>query len=596
MGFGMSSRAPSDRLSSELTDYIRVLRRHRWSIVGLTVLALAAALILSLTRPTTYESEVQVLVRPTTLVPVGGGNAARAPDINMKTEQQIAQSTAVADLARAQLNITTPSDELLKKLSVDVATDTEILTIKYAYTSRAGAQSRAAAFADAYLKFRHDQVFNDLTSTQADLQQRITLANRSLASLNSQYVRARTAEARGSIGAQIRAVQGQMDLLQQNVALLTTPADLIVGQIVEPAVLPTSPSSPKPIRDGALGLLAGLFLGIGFAFFRERTDDRLRGRDDLEASAGGAVLAVVPWSQRLADQPTNRLVTLREPDSPASESYRALRSAVLRTAAQNNIKTVLVTSALPNDGKTVTVANLAVSLSQAGKGVTLVSADLRRPDLHRIFGQPNEAGLSDILTQKMRLSDAVMLIPGLTFLPSGPSAIEAVEFLDADVMKRLLRTLAGASDIVLIDTGPVLAVADAMRLAQIVDGVLLVVGQGTPMSDVRRARLQLSMVDAKVIGTVLNKFDPAPGDTDAYYRYYSDYYSAQDGQAPPPIDRVPHVAPSRLVTEEQPPPRVFEPMGENGGSHDPHTIDISEQPPAAPSERPAEESTQFPRF
>src|SRR5205823_7834312 len=262
----MSSSAPSDRLSSELTDYIRVLRRHRWSIIGLTGLALAAALVLSLSRPTIYQSQVQVLVRPATLLPAGG-NAARAADINMKTEQEIARSTAVADLARTQLNLSTPSDELLKKLSVDVATDTEILTIKYAFTTRAGAQSRAAAFADAYLKFRHDQAFNDLMAASTDLQKRISPANQELASLESQYVKAKTAQQRGSIGGQIRAMQGQMDLLQQNAATLASPTDLIVGQIVQPALLPTSPSSPKPIRDGALGLLAGLFLGVGFAFF-----------------------------------------------------------------------------------------------------------------------------------------------------------------------------------------------------------------------------------------------------------------------------------------------------------------------------------------
>ena len=591
----MSSAAPSDRLSSQLTDYIRVVRRHRWSIVGLTILALAAALALSLTRPKTYQSEVQVLVRPAALIPTNGN----VPAINMKTEQGIAESTAVADIARTQLNLETPSDELLKKLSVDVATDTEILTIKYAYTSRTGAQRLAGAFADAYLKFRRDQAFNDLTAASTDLQTRIAQVNRDLASLNNQYARATTPQQKGSIGAQIRSAQGQLDLLQQNSATLANPSDLIVGQIVEPASFPKSQSSPKPIRDGALGLLAGLFLGVALAFFRERTDDRLRGRDDLEATAGDAVLAVVPWSQRLADEAVHRLVTLRDPDAPASEAYRALRSALLRAAAQDNIKTVLVTSALPGDGKTATVANLAVSLSQAGKGVAAVSADLRRPDLHRLFGLPNDTGLSKILTQQTRLSEAVRLgagIPGITFLASGPSTIEAVELLDSDVMRRLLRTLSGASDMVLIDTGPVLAVADAMRLASLVDAVLLVVGQGTSMNDVRRARLQLNLVDAKVIGTVLNKFDPDRGDTDEYYRYYNDYYTttpAGNGFLKD-LDANELAHQARFAEHERAAGHVSETRTDAPQS-EPKTIDISEHPAPTPGgERPTEGYPQYP--
>jgi non-specific protein-tyrosine kinase len=205
--------------------------------------------------------------------------------------------------------------------------------------------------------------------------------------------------------------------------------------------------------------------------------------------------------------PDSPLVTLRDPRSAAAEAYRTLRTNLLFSSLDKPLHTLLATSSAPNEGKSTTLANLAVTMAQAEQSVLLVDCDLRRPGLHALFGLPNEEGLtSAILAQSEgALPIQPTSVPGLRLLASGPLPPRPADLLGSRRMGALIERLRGEADIVLFDTPPVVAVTDAAVLAPRVDGVLLVLHAGQTRRDrAREARQILEKVKANIVGVVLN--------------------------------------------------------------------------------------------
>jgi capsular exopolysaccharide synthesis family protein len=191
----------------------------------------------------------------------------------------------------------------------------------------------------------------------------------------------------------------------------------------------------------------------------------------------------------------------------------------------------LVTSAVGSEGKTTTASNLAVVLAQAGKRVILVSADMRRPRLHRFFGLSNERGLSGVLSDSTSVADAIKApVPNLRVLPSGPVPSNPAELLASRRANELFGALRERADVVILDTPPMLAVADASILAPIADGTLLVINASRAgRSALEQVRDQLGNAGADIIGAVYNNFDPEDLTYPYYYKYYNQYYATEDG-------------------------------------------------------------------
>lgn len=205
--------------------------------------------------------------------------------------------------------------------------------------------------------------------------------------------------------------------------------------------------------------------------------------------------------------PSGALVTLRDPSSMAAEAYRTLRTNIQFSSLDKPIQTLLATSTAPDEGKSTTLANLAVTIAQAEQRVILVDCDLRRPSVHTLFGLPNEQGLtSAILAQgDAPLPLQATSVPGLSVLTSGPLPPRPADLLGSRRMEQIIEQLRNAADIVLFDTPPVVAVTDAAVLATRVDGVLLVLQAGQTRRDrAREARQKLEKVKANIIGVVLN--------------------------------------------------------------------------------------------
>lgn len=221
---------------------------------------------------------------------------------------------------------------------------------------------------------------------------------------------------------------------------------------------------------------------------------------------------------------SRRIITLEKNKSGSAEAYRTLRTNVQFTKVDSEKKVIMITSAGPGEGKSSTTANLAVSLAQSGKSVLIIDADMRNPTQHKFFGLNNMEGLSNalVLDKKIEAICRETEAEGLKVLTAGPIPPNPAELLDSKKMKKLIGEAGSLFDMVLIDTPPVIAVADSSILAQAVDGIILVVASGEVNREhVLQAKEQLEKVGGKILGVVLNK---AQMKTRNYYYYYYYYH------------------------------------------------------------------------
>jgi succinoglycan biosynthesis transport protein ExoP len=308
-------------------------------------------------------------------------------------------------------------------------------------------------------------------------------------------------------------------------------------EIVEPALVPTRPARPQIVRNLLLAVVGGLAAALALAFFVEYMDDTVRTPDQLERAAGLPVFALVPrivLPGRTGKRLPPPLVALEAPSSLGGEAYRVLRTNLRYARPDAPPRVVLVTSAGAGEGKSTTVANLGVALAQAEHSVLLVDADLRKPALHAVFQQERTPGLSNVLAGEATLDSVIVPtpVPRLSLLPAGAIPPNAAELLGSRRMSELLAAVRGRFDLVLLDSPPVLAVSDAYGVAPMVDGVLLVARSGAlPGSEIRRAVEQVEAVQGRLIGTLLNHFEPrAVGYSRRYYGRYDSYYHADTGR------------------------------------------------------------------
>lgn len=305
--------------------------------------------------------------------------------------------------------------------------------------------------------------------------------------------------------------------------------------LVEPAIRPNNPIRPRVLINTLLASIVGAMMALGAIFLMEYLDDRIKSPRELMSIASAPLLgAVTRIPQAIADKSgttnTTSLITIREPRNPISESYRGIRTNLQFANVDSNITSLIVTSAVPNEGKTTTAANLAIVMAQSGMKVAVVDADLRKPSQHKIFGIPAKTGLMNALfndgISPLRFA-AQGSIPNLSVIPCGKRPPNPSEIIGSQRMRNLVQQLQQEVDIVIFDAPPLLAVTDAQILATQVDGVLLVVKQGTEKGAVARAAESLEQVNARLLGMVMNNMRRTASDEYYYYEYY--YTENDDG-------------------------------------------------------------------
>lgn len=335
-------------------------------------------------------------------------------------------------------------------------------------------------------------------------------------------------------------------------------------RVVDRARVPVRPSSPNKKRNLLLALILGLGGGVALAFLFDVLDNSVKTSEDVERYSGLPTLGIVPkfslegaskaytYSRRLkpagepkqleastdASAPAAPFVATVEqgagkpgsielvphyfPNSRLAESYRSIRTALLLSSADNPVKTMAVTSPMPGEGKSVSAANLAITLAQSGKTVLLVDADLRRPRQHRMFKVKNTYGLTTYLTDSIELKEVVKSteIPNLFLINAGPIPPNPAELLGSDKMSRFIRMMSEESDYVLFDLPPMIEISDALVLGAKVDGVVLVIwGDRTSREALRKTREKLDLLKVRTLGVIINNVSvPQYG-----YHYYKDY-------------------------------------------------------------------------
>lgn len=524
-----------------LKYYLSTLWKWSWLIALSTVVAAAACFWATSRMPRTY--------RTTTTIMVGRFMQTDDPSgQDFYISQQLARS--YVELVRRQpilqgaiesLGLDMWWQALAGQVEANLVPGTQLIQINVQDTN----PQRAKAFADEIARQlilqsptpmeeqeqeQHREFINGRLTT---LQTQIEEAEQQINALQERLALENSARGIQDIQSQIGGLEQKIDLWQNNYASLL---DFYKGSrtnylsVVEPAIVPIHPISPDVKKLVAVAAASGFALAAGAAFLLEYLDDTIKTNEDVDRLLKLPTLGTIARISSIRE-PADHLVTMQIAHSPAVEAYRILRTNIQFSSLNAPSPLMLLfTSASPGEGKTMTACNLAITVAYAGKQVILVDTDLRRPSIHRFFGVSNKLGLTNLLLDDtLSLGDALMETPviGLKLLSSGPLPPNPADLLDSEPVQNRIEEMKELADVIIFDSPPVLAVADASILGGICNGVILVVDAGRTRTQlIHRAKEMLSQLNLKILGVVLNKLPPR--NSSGYY--YSYYYSYAEGE------------------------------------------------------------------
>jgi non-specific protein-tyrosine kinase len=509
-----------------------------WLIILAGLLAGVATLIVSLRTTPIYQTATRLLVSdPPAMRSIDYTGIVSSQTVT-RTYAEMLLERPVLQGVIDQLGLSTTPEDLKETISVELVRDTQLLVVSVEHPSPALAADIANTIAKVFTdrirelqSQRYAATREGLAKQVSDIEQQIEVTNQALANGTD-------LDQKLQLESRLTEYQRLYSNLVTNyeqvrLAEAQTSTNVVVS---EPANFPTIPVRPQTMRNTLLAVLAGILLSGGIVFTMDTMDDTIKNPEELRRLFDIPILGMIAWHEAADGKP----ISLAEPRSPVTESFRALRTNTIFAGVDKPLRRVMVTSATPQEGKTTVTANLAVVLAQGENKIAVIDADLRRPRLHRKFGFYNHVGLSDLFLVMrplegfpqgaIKFSEAARL----AVVTSGKLPPNPAELLTSQKMAQFLEMLNQEYDLVLIDTPPVLSVTDAVALAPCVDGVILVTKPGvTRMRDFRQAFEQLKSVGARVLGVVLNAVEPRSRKYGYYYnRYYSKYssYYEEDGR------------------------------------------------------------------
>jgi polysaccharide biosynthesis transport protein len=509
------------KIDEEFKTYLQVIWLYKWIILACAIIASIGALGISLQLTPLYSAMATVRVASAS---VGASDYSYISSLTRlsNTYVEIANSDIILNKVAERLGM-----QKKPKVEVEIVPETELITIKSSDPDPARARDIANTLAGLMVE-QSMQLYGgnaptarqilegQLQQAKADLDSAVDEYNRafSFAQSSSNSTVKSTPNADVEALAHLVSVRQQIygDLLQRyEEARMSEQLRANAVTIVENAPLPLKPSSPKIPLNAALGLLAGLTMGVILAFIFEGMDDTLRGIDDVRALTKLPILCMVPDLKQEDRFP--------EGDNPPAPAFDQLSARLIVFEAKSNSTKFLLSSPEPGAGKSTVAANLAVSLAQGGKRVVLVDMDLRRPRVHSILNLPNEKGFRNFLRGEIQADETMQNTTrsNLRVVTIGSSPNIPFEWLTSVKIVNFIETLGYDCDYVLIDGPALLSVGDPMVLASQVDAVIMVVARRqTERKNFRYALQQLADIKAKVAGIVINR-----GPNSQLYKYYS---------------------------------------------------------------------------
>ncbi len=516
-----------ERTSAEtFSDYANLLWHWAWLLILCALLAGGTAYWVSSRQTPIYEAATLVMIDA-------------APTSQTVTYTTLTTSEQLVTTYSQVITTTPVLEEVAKRLGYPIFPETAVIEVKPILNTQLMTVSvqdtdptRAALLANTLVQVFSDQIRADqalryadsktsLEGQLANLEQQIQSTSDELAALGdgdpnlSRQTQLQTALT------QYRA--SYASVLQSYESIKLAEAQSSSGIIQkDPAVPNAAPIKPRPVRDAALAAVVGLMLATGAVFLIEFLDDTIRDPQEITRKWGVPVLGTIVSYKHDFDV----LITAKQPRSPITEAFRALRTNLQYASFNLPIHTLLVTSPSPEDGKTTVAANLASVIAQGGRTVALVDADLRRPRLHKILQISNRVGLTDLFIHPQDHLNGVVKqteIAGLHALTSGNLPPNPSELLGSERMSIILNQVASHFDTIILDTPPLLVVTDALVLATHVDGVLVVIKPSvTKRAALKHLLEQLLQVKANVIGVVMNDVKI---NRSRSYNYHGYYYS-----------------------------------------------------------------------
>ncbi|MCL6472839.1 MAG: polysaccharide biosynthesis tyrosine autokinase [Firmicutes bacterium] len=461
----------------ELKDFLKVITKYKHLIILGTLICLVATIVVTVYTPPTYEASLQLLVSQKQVVVGDSSTAGESYQAILtserlaKTFSQMIENRSTAEKVIDKLNIPVLPTDLTKRIKAEPIRDTQLINITVQDKNPAQAQQIANTIGVVFKK-----MVEDIETTNKKTGDSQTLVSIS---------------------------------------------------IVEPAIEPTEPVSPRPVLNAVFAFIIGLLVSITLAFLLNYMDTTIKDVDEVERLCGLVSLGQIPKIPK----GSNELIVKTEPRSIVAEAFRMLRTNIQYINFESTIKTLVVTSAGVSEGKTLFCANFAAVMARAGYRVLVVGCDLRRPRLHQLFNLSNDVGLANILIGTAGLDKAIQRtdIKDLDIVVSGPTPPNPVDLLESKRMERFLEEVNRRYDFIILDSPPISTITDALVLVSQTDGVLLLARHGvTNRQAFVDAKAALDKVNARVIGFALN----ASEKTGAYNYYQRAYVEERTEHKP----------------------------------------------------------------
>lgn len=513
----------------EVRRYWAVIWKWLWlMVIGVVIAGVVAYLVSSRMEPM-YRATATVVVQDTSS-PIPGYDYSQPAVV---AHAELIRKESVMEAVITELGLPYSTGELRGKVGTHTSTDSPLIKVSADDSDALTAQEIANTTVAVYIQQNRESV---QAAAQAFLGQIQTEINKTSARIDELKAKQSTIGLTAEEADELKSLEDDLDSLKTQRTLWNTELAQAMAaggvSVGESASLPTSPFSPKTLQNVALACILGLVVTTGGVFLKEYLDRSVKTAEDVSVLTGLSTLGAIPKFKANSEE-KGGLITEAHPRSSISEAFRMLRTNLQFATLDKPAQTLMVAAPGPAEGKTSVLANLAVTLAQSGKKVIVVDTDLRRSSLHAMFDLPNDIGFSNLLLAQNPDVPGYLQsnrVEGLKVLAAGPSPHNPADLLGSSRMSFLIDKLKKEADIVLFDSPPVLAVADATILAPKVDGVILVVNSGSTRPEaLAETRDMLLKGNARILGVVLNRVEKE-GSGSYYYHYRnSDYYGEGEG-------------------------------------------------------------------